>query len=350
MNQKSIENRPNQFGLRTGFTLVELLVVITIIGILAGLVMFAVGGAMGTANEAAIRTELTSLDAAFVKYGNDISGNTYPPNLANAKMADGNGGATNMPNNLRAGILAQFKRHLNAAFPKHQEPDELIEKICGCTSNGSTRVDGLIGGLSPQEALVFWLGGFSSDPKYPISGPGGPSFRAGEAEDWSSRTGRLFDFQEANLGPRDDAGNFGGRQFEYTVNGQKRYINFWQYFPRRRTQAYAYFDTSRAPLDGLPIDVFPQLVPIKQKKSSVLDPSNLKVGDIRYANEGKCQLLSAGVDDEWGPFLSTQGVNFTNKAASAPLLLLYPDGPFTEAIGDTVTNFSTGASLEDSQP
>ena len=30
--------------------------------------------------------------------------------------------------------------------------------------------------MNAAEALVFWLGGFSDDPKYPISGPGGPSY------------------------------------------------------------------------------------------------------------------------------------------------------------------------------
>ena len=34
----------------------------------------------------------------------------------------------------------------------------------------------LPGGMSAGEAVVFWLGGFSSDEKYPISGEGGPSY------------------------------------------------------------------------------------------------------------------------------------------------------------------------------
>ena len=45
--------------------------------------------------------------------------------------------------------------------------------------------DSLHGGMTAGEALVFWLGGFSSDPKYPISGEGGPSYRIHDA--WQRR-------------------------------------------------------------------------------------------------------------------------------------------------------------------
>ncbi len=336
-----------------GFTLVELLVVIVIIGILAALTTVAVGTAMRSARKNTIRVELTSLDAAMKEYGNSVSGGSYPPNLANAMVATGNStnpAATMTPPD-RARIYANFKRHLNAAFPKHREPEDLLQRICGCDANGSPRTDGLPGGLSPQEALVFWLGGFSDDEKYPISGPGGPSYLIAQGEDWSARK-PLFDFDQDRLGPRDNNNNFGGgnaRQLAYRFNGD-RAINFWQYRPKNLTQSYAYFDTSRPPLDGLPFGAFPQLVPIKQRANTVTNPSNLKVRDIRYANEGNCQILSAGLDDDWGPVLQTQGLSYANKDASAPLLFLYPDGPFTAELGDTITNFSTGASLEDSQP
>lgn len=337
-----------------GFTLVELLVVIVIIGILAALVTVAAGRAMNTAKKNAIRTELMSLDSAFTEYGNSVSGGSYPPNLSNATVATGNSSNPTAAVTAadRARIYANFKRHLNAAFPKNREPEDLIQRICGCDVNGSVRPDGLLGGLSPQEALYFWLGGFSDDEKYPISGPGGHSYIIAQGEDLSLRK-PLFQFDQSRLGPRDDSGNFGGgnaRQITYTFNGQQRAINFWQYYPKNLTQAYAYFDTSRPPFDGLPMNAFPQLVPIKQRENTVTNPSNLKVRDIRYANEGKCQILSAGLDDDWGPVLQTQGLNFSNKDANAPLLLLYPEGPFTAEIGDTITNFSTGASLEDSQP
>src|SRR5690606_37924765 len=117
-------------------------------------------------------------------------------------------------------IYANFKRHLNAAFPRHREPEDLIQRICGCDANGSVRADGLLGGLSPQEALVFWLGGFSDDEKYPISGPGGPSYLVGQGEDWSARK-PLFQFDQSRLGPRDASNNFGGdnaRQISYRIN------------------------------------------------------------------------------------------------------------------------------------
>ena len=94
------------------------------------------------------------------------------------------------------------------------------------------------------------------------------------------------------------------------------------------------------------------VLPVKQRKNSVANTNQLTVGDIRYANEGQCQILSAGLDDEWGPFLATQGVNYTvDKSTNIQQpLLLYPNGPFVGDIGDTITNFSSSATLEASQP
>ena len=86
-------------------------------------------------------------------------------------------------------ILNDLKKHLKQAFPRHQEPDDLIRVIAGFDpANSSYFPEVLDGGMSAGEALVFWLGGFSSDPKYPISGEGGPSYRIQSLGDAENRT------------------------------------------------------------------------------------------------------------------------------------------------------------------
>src|SRR5947209_8779818 len=63
--------------LRAAFTLVELLMVITIIGMLVALVSVAAVRAIGTANNARITTEIGLLDSAVQTYKNDTAG-SYP--------------------------------------------------------------------------------------------------------------------------------------------------------------------------------------------------------------------------------------------------------------------------------
>jgi len=156
---------------RAAFTLVELLVVIAIIGILAALLLAAVGPATRRARAARMQAEMTQFDTAIEDYKNNVG--SYPPNA----QTDGSGPLDD------DAVLANFRRHFNKAFPQHREPDELIRALVGLSPrapfNASVGVDqasNLPGGMNAAEALVFWSQNFSGDPKYPISGPGGPSY------------------------------------------------------------------------------------------------------------------------------------------------------------------------------
>src|SRR5687767_3618331 len=88
---------------RPGFTLVELLVVITIIGILAGLITVAAVGALKKARETEVRTEINQIDSALMEYKNKTT--AFPPNC----QTDGTG--TNNPLN-ETQILTDLKRHM----------------------------------------------------------------------------------------------------------------------------------------------------------------------------------------------------------------------------------------------
>jgi general secretion pathway protein G len=55
----------------TGFTLIELMVVIAIIGILAGIIMVSLSAAKGRANDAKRKSDLKNLSLALSQYYND---------------------------------------------------------------------------------------------------------------------------------------------------------------------------------------------------------------------------------------------------------------------------------------
>ncbi len=120
---------------RRSFTLVEMLVVITIIGMLATLLTAAVMGALARAQEAKVKVELDNIAAGFqaykAKYG------SYPPNLSDTTAVEA---------------------HLRKLFPR---------------ANPATEVAAIpAGGNSEEKAIVFWLGGFDPNPRTPISGSG----------------------------------------------------------------------------------------------------------------------------------------------------------------------------------
>jgi prepilin-type N-terminal cleavage/methylation domain-containing protein len=376
--------RYNPGGMRSariGFTLVELLVVITIIGILVALITVAASAALKKGRQTAIKVELDQISMAFEDYKGVVG--SYPPNL----QVDGTTG-TDAPID-ESQVLADVKRHFKQAFPRSREPDDLIARLAGLTKDGALLPtnQGLQGGMTAGEALVFWLSGFSSDPKYPISGEGGPSYditsvassdqaKADPVENrhWT------YPFEVARLEPRDPDGYFDesdGRFIEYqvTIPGQNnnqpqtRRINFWQYVPRNSKQPYLYFDTSRHPASVITSSgVVGPYDPPAATELTGLGPEGLHVHAIKkinptwttanagsvapivFVNPDKFQILQAGIDDEWGveeafERMTVHAVNSTDPGD----YLLYPDGPFTADVADTIVNFTTGT-LEDSQP
>lgn len=63
----------------SGFTLIELMIVIVILGVLAGIVIFAVGGITDNGNVAACKSDVKTVDVAVEAY--KAKNGSYPPNL-----------------------------------------------------------------------------------------------------------------------------------------------------------------------------------------------------------------------------------------------------------------------------
>jgi prepilin-type N-terminal cleavage/methylation domain-containing protein len=362
---------------RSAFTLVELLVVITIIGILAALIVVAAVGALKKANETRTKAELNQMAGGVDEYKNKTT--SYPPNC---QTDDQTIGGTSGPLD-EAGIFNDLKRHMRQAFPRNQESDDLLRALIGLQTTDTTNYPiWLNGGMTAGEAVVFWLGGFSTDPKYPISGEGGPSYLISAGK--GSATNRtqdpiesrkwVYPFDISRLIPRATDGYFdetvgSGRFVEYKdAKGLWRRINFWQYTPAKSEQPYLYFDTSRHPAAvlnttdkklygtydppaatantkmGLEVYAF-------KKQNPSWTSGNTTVPAVTYVNPDKFQILHCGIDDHWDSDespafakMKTPTGGGTNDTAN---YLLFPAGPFTGEIADTIVNFITETKIED---
>ena len=139
-----------------GFTLVELLVVIGILGLLAALLTPAVMRALASARNAAIKSEIDMLHMALMNYKSEYG--VAPP--------------------CGVGGIAASVRHLKRLFPRCADPADQLK------NSG-------MGSVSGTSAISKWLAGFRSDPQYPLCDPQ-------DLLTASQRVG-LFDFDRARL-------------------------------------------------------------------------------------------------------------------------------------------------------
>jgi prepilin-type N-terminal cleavage/methylation domain-containing protein len=337
------------FGLRpsrSAFTLTELLIVIAIIAILAGLIAAAAINALRRGREAGIQLEIRNLSAAVEEFKTDRG--VYPPNAMNpgtpaiAKL-----------------VQSDMQRTFAKAFQGSKEPAVLALALCGQNTAGGTN-ENLPNGMTAAEAVYFWLGGFSSDKNFPISGPGGPSFPVtgpdANVEVLENRTGG-YEFDLGRLGPRTDAGVFDASTnrfivYEVDLNadgdvtdpGERRRINFWHVTPRGSEQPLVYFDTSRHKpyqYDPYAGPTVANVFPIKKVREGAAAASTMR--DIAFIDD-KYQILHCGLDDDWGSF----GVSASStNDPKAPLL--FPEGPFIGPTADTLTNFTDGTLADASE-
>ncbi|MFN7731493.1 MAG: type II secretion system protein [Pirellula sp.] len=144
---------------RVGFTLVELLIVIAILGILVSLLAWGVNAAriaiLKRAQTAEIQNIANAIENYRAKYGD------YPPDGSSWPIVEA---------------------HLRKAFPNILITELNMLNPANAIVNGYVRNDNDLTGthplggrvFDPAEALVFFLGGFSNDPQRPLTGPGGP--------------------------------------------------------------------------------------------------------------------------------------------------------------------------------
>jgi prepilin-type N-terminal cleavage/methylation domain-containing protein len=359
---KSVATHP-----RRGFTLVELLMVITIIGMLMALVVAGAQRAIVTANVAKVTTEVGMLDTAVQNYKNDIGG-SYPPDCSFLGTTQTWVDARNNR------ILA----HLSRAFPRFYPGtyDNLRTTVMNAFANSTqhtyaattpntTSSWGDINNIDQAEALVFWLGGPPAPPMvtngiyaYRLLGFSANKLRPFNLDD-ASRIKGPYEFQEQRLGDADG-------------DGWPEYYPAIDSIPQpsggassgNPTPPYLYFDAGTyATVTAASFTSYPisgQYPPVSSGKMPT-QPANayalLWGGAIPYArgytaatktssaqltwfNPEKFQIISASIDSQYSNLVSSSTQPFR----------LFPAGTnYTEADYDNVTNFSNGR-LQDQMP
>jgi prepilin-type N-terminal cleavage/methylation domain-containing protein len=133
---------------RSGFTLVEILVVITIIGLVAGIALPAIGQALARARNAAIKTEIDMMHMAVMNYRNEYG--SFPPSITLATSTTDWGA-----------------RHLSRTFPRVSlvTATSQLPRITFNNMSGGTLT---LTAITPANSLSLWLHGYTSDPTQPI--------------------------------------------------------------------------------------------------------------------------------------------------------------------------------------
>jgi len=155
---------------RRGFTLVELLVVITIIAMLAGMTLAGVMAARRAAQRAAIKQDIGQIQMSLETYKNEVG--EYPPDFC--WLNDNDDPDPLNDTAIEQAVKELLNRHLQMRFPRYQgDWDDVVTDV-----NNNYGVD--ITELDPAGALTFWLGGlpettssakpagFNADPANPF--------------------------------------------------------------------------------------------------------------------------------------------------------------------------------------
>jgi type II secretory pathway pseudopilin PulG len=331
---------------RTGFTLVELLVVITIIIILMGLLTPVVINALTKAKETRILTEIGMIDSAFKKYKADV-GATPPSDfthIGTAKYAGTNPYTPVFaftPPSSNSPQLVALANHLQKAFPRCNVYNEIGAIICSSSDYQNGKVPAPI---SPAQAIVFWLSGFCTDKEHPISGL--LTIGAGNAivvNPNAPRDAGPLEFDRTrwkivgnSLTPVYCAADTPGVPYVYFAS-QSYALHAAAYTgPGNLVAGTATpFDTSVWNQGGQGI--------VRPYAADPVPPSGTAPTPV---NSSSFQIISAGVDSDFG------GAGVTDNGTKGnPVVAYYNSGTYY-ATGDkdNLTNFGTSNTLGDSIP
>jgi prepilin-type N-terminal cleavage/methylation domain-containing protein len=328
---------------RRGFTLVELLVVITIIGILASLITVAASNALWNANQTRIKVELDNLDLAMKSLKAETG--SYPPcNLTFEPSAT-------VPT--AANFNLPLKQYIATRFPRYKQtsPDGTYTKLKNDLESAGINTAPGAANVDPARALVFWLSPFSADVTRPFlietftDTNGNGIWDQGETYtddpngtngvyDGASQTKAAFEFDRTRLVQR-------GTNTKYRVYTP----------PKGKDAPYVYFDSAsygtlnqtshfRDSVGGV---VQPYILDVNNNRT--IDTGTPTTPGDTFANPDSCQIISAGQDGQFGSSSLTGAGPFVSR--------LYPGGLNYDTGGadnDNVANFSDKNNLDAAKP
>jgi type II secretory pathway pseudopilin PulG len=174
---------------------VELLVVISIIGLLTAIAVPTIFGAIASARNAKTKAEIDLLQMALMNYKNEY-GSFPPANMGPINPATGYGPLWLTP----ATNPSRTPPQVNTAHPAYKHLVRIFPRLSEFAQD--TTVSGVLyespykymAQMSPAQALVFWLQGFYENPEYPLTN-GGTSYVTPNP----GNRKRLFDFDDARL-------------------------------------------------------------------------------------------------------------------------------------------------------
>ncbi len=185
-NRPATPSRPHSpAASRGGFTIIELLMVVVIIGILVALLFPALRGAMRNAREMEVVTEMRAFEKAITDFNGRFG--VEPPSFM-ILYEDGDDWAPNNP----AGVVSDAQHRASRAIIRQIWPDFNFSVDYDLDRDGTTGESGVYVILNGSECLVFFLGGpatfvdtdgdgtsdsyapqgFAADPGIPFRGGG----------------------------------------------------------------------------------------------------------------------------------------------------------------------------------
>jgi prepilin-type N-terminal cleavage/methylation domain-containing protein len=232
---------PLQRSRPSGFTLVELLAVIMIIAMLAGLLTPAVMRSLASARNAAIKSEIDMLHMAMMNYKTEFG--ILPPCIDSLVSGTYSSGGT-------------AAKHLKRLFPRC--PDTAYQLNTVFQTTAGIRVE-----LTPVTSLTTWLAGFTTDPQSPLIG----------------KRQKLYDFDNARINATSQAYTPSGKPGSHFI-----YIDSARYLTVNTSGTFSYGGQS----------YYAQRIPAPGAAATF---NNLAQPAF---NPDTFQILCAGADQEFG--------------------------------------------------